>query len=184
MDYADHLSAWADFYRYELDTGIELPSRVPPQVVGFDRLLVVSDRLSHAQAIRAMSERFGLSSKYEGRQLDVDQQVRSDRSGNYAVWVRDEVDADTAMAHLSARDAAAQSITSITLLERLLFGLRRFIETGRHLDISTTTLCAGSRNADGSVPLVQWQPAFARVRVHWGPASLRSGEMRLRQVIA
>ena len=42
------------------------------------------------------------------------------------------------------------------LLERIIFEIKYFSETGKHLDIKGLTFCSGSRYSDGDVPSAGW----------------------------
>lgn len=71
---------------------------------------------------------------------------------HYAVWVRDEVEPDQEFFGKSTNQADSDMKIGITLLERIIFEIKYFTETGNHLDIVGVTYCSGSRSADGYVP--------------------------------
>lgn len=75
---------------------------------------------------------------------------------DYIIYVDKNVEADEQVKGKSADDLKKMNHNGITLLERLVFELKYFEETGKHLDINKITLCSGSRNSDGSVPCVDW----------------------------
>ena len=50
-------------------------------------------------------------------------------------------------------------------MERLIFEMKYYDETGKHLDISNVTLCAGSRDSVGFVPHVNRHDG--KLRVDW-----------------
>ena len=87
------------------------------------------------------------------------------KNGAYAIWARDEVEADENLKNKSANDIKAIGIKTETLAERLIHELKYFQETSKHLDIKNATLCAGSRYSDGYVPCVSWSDD-GRLRVH------------------
>ncbi|MEK9151016.1 MAG: hypothetical protein AAB547_00100 [Patescibacteria group bacterium] len=86
---------------------------------------------------------------------------------SYALWVRDEQEADEEFLGQSVRQADPDQLIGVTVLERLVHGAVHFIETKQHLDVKGITLCSGSRDADGYVPGVYWHPADRRVGVSW-----------------
>ncbi len=65
----------------------------------------------------------------------------------------------------STKEADPEMKTGITLLERIIFEIKYFIETGNHLDIKGLTFCSGSRYSDGGVPGAIWYSD--RFKVRW-----------------
>src|SRR3989338_3173881 len=151
------LADWARFYKevfcLDLDfSGVIIPERKP----GFDRLLVIAQGMTHQRLFDKCKELFP-SWKYTDKNLD--EIIKSDRasqSGHYAIWVRDRVEADEENKNLSADDLKKRNSAEITFEERMLYELKFFKETGKHLDIKNWTLCAGSRDSDGNVPHADW----------------------------
>ena len=70
----------------------------------------------------------------------------------------------------------------ITLLERLLFELKYFRESGKHLDIKNITLCSASRNTDGGVPGVDFYGS--EVRVGKCNPGYAHADLRAREVVS
>ena len=73
------------------------------------------------------------------------------------------------------------------MLERLLYDLMHFTETGKHLDVENYTLCTGSRRADNKVPYVGWDPDpddGREVCVHWCPPAYSGAGLRAREVVS
>ena len=89
----------------------------------------------------------------------------------HVVLARDTVEADEIHKNKSTKTVEAENISAITIRQREVLEARYFFETGEHLDIANTTICAGSRYADGFVPRAYWRddefdvscvaPAFA-----------------------
>ena len=133
---------------------------IPERRVGFDRLVVVGDpTLTNNHAYDACEASFR-SWRYAN---DLNIAVPSDKderhptkNGVYAVWFRDRPEADEELKDLSADMIMEQKLKTITLLERELFELVYFMETGDHLDEQNWTLCSGSRDSDGDVPSALW----------------------------
>lgn len=86
---------------------------------------------------------------------------------SYAIWVRDEQEADEEFRGQTTCQVDPDQLIGITVLERLVFGIVHLIETKQHLDVKGITLCSGSRYADGRVPCVGWFPGIRWVDVGW-----------------
>ncbi len=77
------------------------------------------------------------------------------------------MEADEELKNKSANMLAEAGIKGETLPERLLHELKYFTDTGKHLDVKNTTLCSGSRDPYGVVPLVDWLSVAGGMRMHW-----------------
>jgi len=152
---SDILVEWQDFWKRH---GIKADFTrlvIPAKKKGFDRLLVIPEGLTINQAITICQRKFSVWTYAN----DLDKNVnKNDRTAGkaYAIWVRDRAEADEELKNLSADDLEEKGINGITLLERLVYELKHFDESGEHLDIDNITLCSGSRASDGSVPNVSW----------------------------
>jgi hypothetical protein len=146
---------WKELFGIELDPdSIALPERRP----GFERLIVIPAGLTLNRIIEVYRQQFPNVDCYAD---DLDQSViKNDRTNTetYAVWIRERVEADEELANLSADNLAERQVAGITLMERLLYGLKYFADTGNYLDEANWTLCSGSRDSDGLVPIVYWYP--------------------------
>ena len=120
---------------------------------------------------------------YDEAELD---RVVSDREPvkDYAIWLRDRVEADEELANKSADDLKKKRINCITLPERLLLGLFLYWKDKQHLDHNNRTLCAGSRGSGGYVPNVFWLALDGRVFVDWLCAGYRFSILRSRQAVS
>lgn len=94
------------------------------------------------------------------------------------------VEADEEHLNRSANDIENTGLTpkAITLRERMLLEIWNFRKTGKHLDINNWTLCAGSRDPDGSVPGVDLHGD--RVSVSWRSPDARDGRLRSRVAVS
>lgn len=172
---------WKTFYK-EL-FGIECDFAnlvVPKRKKGFDRLIVVAKGMTPNRLFGKMKECFP-----SWRHTDNLDTIVSDRRADrdYAIWVRDRVEADEELKNLSANDLRAKDIPGITLEERLLYELKFFKETGKHLDVVNVTLCTGSRDPDGGVPSVLLS-CDGRVDVNWSDPDSRGVSWRSRAVVS
>lgn len=175
------LSEWVILYK---EMGIDLDIsgvKIPERKSDFDRLIVVAEGQTPNCAYEECAKRFPCW-KYAG---DLDKAVstndRDPKNGTYAVWVRDRVEADEELKSKSADDLTEAGIKGITLTERLLYELKYFTETGKHLDLKNWTLCSGSRGSDGHVPSVRWRGD--RLRVYWDGPATRYSSLRSREAV-
>jgi len=166
VDFFTGLAGWQKFYE-----DLKIPAnfvnlRIPAKQKGLDRLLVNPQWLTIQGAYDKCAELFPCW-KYVSGSLDkaIPTNDRDTKNGAYAFWVRNRVEADKELKNLSANDLARKQIKGITVLERLIYELKYFKETGKHLDVENVTLCAGSRYTDGGVPCVDWRGV--RLSVGW-----------------
>lgn len=169
---------WQNFYKNVF--GIEVNLQTPQKQKGFDRLIVVAKGMTPQLLYNKCEELFPCW-KWTGNNLDkiVESERKADK--DYAIWVRDRIEADEELKNLSANNLKEKNISCVTLEERLLYELKYFIETGGHLDIENVTLCTGSRYSDGSVPYVHWNDGL--LRVGWDHPGSRDGVLRSRRAV-
>lgn len=152
------LIEWQRFYRDLFEMKVDFSDvEIPEMKAGFDRLIIVAKDLSPNQVFDVCQQKFPCW-RYTEENLDKATKDRNDREAteHYAIWVRDRQEADKELKNLSADKLKEKGIKGITLLERLIFELKFWDETGKHLDEKNITLCAGSRDADGRVPCACW----------------------------
>lgn len=173
--YKAHRAKWEDRWKKNF-SGLWIPEHQD----GFDWLLVIPqgmtpnmayDRL-RAASIPVWRYTADLNTIFSGRFPNTD----------YTVWIRAGQEADEEWQGKSANDALALFVNGITITERLVAGEDYFLETGKHLDAQTITLCSGSRGPDGDVPRVNWRDS--EVDVRWCGARYAGGAMRLREVVS
>jgi hypothetical protein len=182
----NQLVSWQNFYLAEFGITLDTASiRVPERRRGFDRLIVVPQGVTIQQVYNKCAELFTCW-KYTKANLDeaVPTNDRTPANGSYAVWLRDRIEADEEHKNKSANYLKSATISGITLLERLLFELKYFRETGKHLDIRNWSLCSGSRDADGGVPSVRWDPDVRRLEVFLNSPGHAFGPLRVREVVS
>jgi hypothetical protein len=172
-------SFYKEFFGMDLDfSGVHIPKRVSV----FDYLLIIAESLSLDKVYEACIKNFPCSRYgYEDMWLAA---VRNDRSPikHYAIWVRDIQESDEELRNLSANQISGRGIKTETLMERLIHELIYWHNTKKHLDMKSTTLCAGSRDKDGRVPCVNWCGVNMNVSCY---SSSHSGDfLRARQVVS
>lgn len=184
VDYSLLISEWAIFYKEVF--GIEVDFFdifIPTKRAGFDRLLIILQGMTTQRIFDKCVELF---TSWKRTEKDLDEFVKSDRiaqNGDYAIWVRDRTEADEELRNLSASQLKEQKIPGITLEERLIYELKYFKETGKHLDSENVTLCSGSRDFVSDVPDVSFDPVCG-VMVSWtNPDYNHPNSARSRQVV-
>jgi len=181
-DAQSRLQEWRTLYlevfSIEIDTS-EL--RIPKRVLGFNWLIVVTDGLTPNKVFEATKRLCG-AGRYP-RDLDSITSIRrTDKA--YAIWVRDRVEADEELKRKSAQDLKRESVNCITLEERMLLEIWYYRKTGKHLDLKSWTLCAGSLDLNGDVLIVCWDGVGGRVYVSWEFPSELAENLRARQVVS
>lgn len=173
------LARWQWIYRHkfgmELDTAtIKLPERQKKMA----RYLVNAAPL--AKIVEVCESLFGMWFWDKPKVLGATS-VRICKDGPYAVLVRDVQEVDE-----QNRDRRTDSFDQkdcITLEERLLFEIVYFLETGRHLDEHSWTLCGGSRYSGGRVPGVGWDFGGRSVSVGWCDAGSHTPDLAVRSAV-
>lgn len=176
------LEDWARLYQDDFGLKVDLNKLAIPQYsYGFSRLVVVAQGLTPNRAYDVCAKKFSCWRCIDD--LDMPVKGRNDRepTTDYAIWVRDRVEADEELKNLSADQLKEQQVSGITLLERLVLELKYFAETGEHLDRANATLCSGSCASDGSVPSVSW---YDKLEVDWYHPDNADDRLRSRQVVS
>ena len=182
---AEVIADWTAFYQ-KIDIEVDLTGLVLPDYEkGFDRLIVIPRGLTLNPVWAACQKVFaGKTWSAYGDDLDASVPVNDRMStASYAIRVRERVEADEELKNLSANDLKKKKIAGITLLERLVYGLKYFDETGNHLDRENRTLCSGSRRSGGDVPDVDLD-SDGRVHVGWYNPSGSDDNLRARSVVS
>ena len=174
---------WERFYLLHFDLRYDLANLAIPSCPSEGWRMLVIGEVSMRELYGRCKELFPC---WVWTDSDVDGIVawneRDVENGPYAIWVREGIEADEELKGLSANDIREKGITAETLAERLIHELKFFTETGEHLDVKNVTLCAGSRDAFGSVPGVCWRNG--EMIVLWSPPFYRGGSLRSRQAIS
>lgn len=155
--------------------------KIPAHKDGFDRLIIVAQGMTSNKIYNKIKELMP-AWKYSDN-LDEITSVRK-ATNDYAIWIRDRVEADEELKNKSANDLEKEGVIGITLEERLLYELKYFQETGKHLDVQNVTLCSGSRHPDGSVPRAHWHEHGGEVSVGWYNASFADDDLRCRVAVS
>lgn len=149
---------WQKFYEEEFGLKTDFSKvKIPANPSDFDRVIILPKGLSYKTILLKMTEKFSVY-LFEDDYNYYDANVKSVRTNDkdYAVRVRNRVEADTENKNLSTNDLEERKNNGITLKERFIYELKYFKETNNHLDIDNWTLCSGSRYSDGNVPKARW----------------------------
>ena len=85
---------------------------------------------------------------------------------SYAIWIHNRIEADEQYSGVSSYVLEKRGVMGITLLERLLYELMYFGQTGAHLDRHSKTLCAGTHDLiRGNVPTVWSVPESRAIKI-------------------
>ncbi|MDD5749429.1 MAG: hypothetical protein PHO91_01420 [Patescibacteria group bacterium] len=181
---SDIQSEWQEFYRKYFRLSVSFSdASIPDNAGGFDRVIFIPKGLKLNDVLKAMKKCFPVSSYIDDLDKDVIDNVRVSDC-NYAIRIRERVEADEELKNLSANKLRQQGVNAMTLLERLVYELKYFSETNEHLDVQNWTLCAGSRGRDGGVPCVFWLAGNGRLRVGWFFPGFAVGFLRARQSVS
>jgi len=152
--YEDLLAEWSRFYKEVFGIEADFTDlQIPEKQDGFNWLIVMLAGLTPNKLFAKCEERF--ASWCYTYDIETIKSVRT-ADKTYAVWVRDNIEADKENKNKSANDCDKEGIKGITLEERLLLELFYHWRTGKHLDSINVTLCSGSRYPYGHVPNVCW----------------------------
>ena len=179
------LGDWPRFYQEVLGMTPDFSGLViPNDPGGYGWILPVAKGLTANRVWAEYKEKRIPCTTYIGDDLDkaVPTHERTAEKASYIIRVRDRVEADEELANLSAKQIKKQNLKTMTLTERLLLELWYLWKTGKHLDINNITLCAGSRDSGGSVPLVYWRDGELYVSWYY-PVDAR-GFLRARSAVS
>ncbi len=162
-EFADTRAEWEKFYLdlfkiYADFSTVRIPGK-PTE--GSWRLVFIWAGLTMNQTLAVMRAKFKVWTYVEDLDASVTVNTRTSAT-SYAIWVRDGVEPDEKYLGQSTRQADPTGKVGMTLLERMVLGLKYFVETGKHLDEKGITFCAGSRYSDGDIPFVYFYPCAGR----------------------
>ena len=184
-EYFDLLLDWQNFYKKLFGTDYNFSNiRIPEKSEGNWRLLIIADIT--LETLYAKCKELFPCWRWTNDDFDkiVAENERTAKDGSYAIWAKDEVEADENLKNKSANDIKAIKLNTETFAERFVHELKFFQETGKHLDIKNITLCAGSRYSDGNVPSVRWHGSFSEMSVDWYDPGVAHGHLGSREVVS
>jgi len=163
LDYSS--AEWQEFYKDHFGLIVDF-SQVPiPKNPGKGyRLIFIAKGMTMNKAFARCKELFDAGAYRDDLDKAIPTNARTAKE-HYAVWVRDGIEPDAEHLGRSTRQADPDMKIGITLLERIIFEIKYFSETGKHLDVKGVTFCSGSRFADGYVPYAYW--SGSEFRIFW-----------------
>jgi len=182
-DHAELRKEQEKFYSEVLGMVVDLSElTIPTKPEGDWWLIVVAPGVTYNQIIAALRKLFPVwvYANDLDKVIDMAKEQRQVTDKPYAVWVKANVEADSNNANKSANNLVNTNQT--TLKERLLLEGVYFKRTGRHLDVSNWTLCAGSRSLGGGIPHVYWHGDGGELGVDWCHPGRCDGRLRSRSV--
>lgn len=184
---------WKNFYR-EHDIAADIDEIFIPQkpTEGNYGLIIIPEGMTYESAL-SISKKYFLvlvvvDKKYEAFFTDPDffHDTRTSAK-SYAAWVRWGKIPDAKNLGLSAENADTEMENGMTLIERMLFGLKYFLETGIHPDSGGYgTLCSGSsfeKDGKKQVPYVRYVSMTKRIYINSCPRVQRTPNFAVREII-
>lgn len=147
---------WCSFYEKCFDIGIDdiNPFKKNPSRGDLKRLTIIAKDITYKKAQAEYLKKFSCCIPDEDLDEVVTLNERDPKNGTYAILSRNGREADKIYKNISAETMWKKKKLGMTLLERMIYGLKYHSETGRHLDVDYWTYCTGSRKKDGSVIIV------------------------------
>lgn len=144
---------WQNFYKEKFNWTVDFSTVIIPAMPtnGKWRLLFIPKGMTMNLAFKIASGLFKSWRYVDDLDSAITKNIRNTEN-NYAIWVRDKVEPDQEFLGKSTNQADPHMKIGVTLLERIIFEIKYFTETGKHLDVKGLTYCSGSRNANGDVP--------------------------------
>lgn len=144
---------WQKFYKTHFKWDVDFSQVLIPikPTDGKWRLIFIAKGMTLNFVFKICEKLFTSWKYYDDLDKKISKNIRNTKS-HYAVWVRDGVEPDAEFLGKSTREADPDMLIGITFLERIIFEIKYFTETGKHLDIKGLTFCSGSRSAGGGVP--------------------------------
>ncbi len=186
----DFVEQWNTFYYKVFGINVDfLGVDIPKDSNGFNQVIFMLKDLSYDEVEKACKETFKFQKCEKiplSRLVKMDSEERT-TTHSYAIRTRASVEADKTYRHKTAEMIAQEGVKSMTLLERLVYGLFFYwmSDKKKHLDYEYVTLCAGSRFwCSSTVPSVYFGSFNGSVCVDRDWLGARSATLRVREVVA
>jgi hypothetical protein len=152
-EFSEIREEWQKFYKAHFNWDVDFSQVLIPikPTDGKWRLLFIAKGMTLNFAFKTCEKLFTSWKYHDDLDKAISKNIRNTDS-HYAIWVHDEIEPDTEFLGKSTRQADPDMKIGITLLERIIFEIKYFTETGKHLDVKGLTFCSGSRGSDGNVP--------------------------------
>jgi hypothetical protein len=151
------LKEWVEFYTKYFDAYFDEDRfseiLLPKPRDDCDEVLLIPQGLTLGEVFDVSTEYFNISTQYENLDNRVIHNERDSHSAYAIQFYGGQEPFNKKIANLSPVKLRENGIDCMTLLERLVYGLKLFIETGIFIDaVNTATVCAGSRDHMSRVP--------------------------------
>lgn len=175
---------WQNFYKEKFNWTVDFSTVIIPAMPtdGKWRLLFIPKGMMMNLAFKIASGLFPSWRYSDDLDAVITKNIRNTEN-HYAIWVRDGVEPDQEFLGKSTRQVDLDMKIGITLLERIIFEVKYFTETGNHLDIKGLTYCSGSRDANGNVPHACLD-YFGGFRVDWRGLDGADGGCGIRSAVS
>ncbi len=187
----EKIKEWQLFYKEIFDIELDIKDLIIPQLSEsqkekFKWLIIMPQGLTIDTIWNKIKEKMKTDPAGDLPPLDKSKSIRTTENKSYSIWVKDNIEADPDLLHLSAEQIEASTINPITLEERLILELFYYLyeNLSEHLDEINTTLCVGSWGLNGRVPCVRWFPEGQELYVGWYFVSDANGDLRCREVVS
>lgn len=180
----DIQSEWQEFYRKYFRLVVDFSDvQIPTNPCDFYRIIFIPKGLKISDVIKVMKKCFPAWSYIDNLDGVIIKNIRQSDC-NYAIRIRERVEANEELKNFSANQLEERGVDCMTLLECLVYELKYFSETGQHLDVQNWTLCAGSRDHNGHVPVVHWNTDRGELRIKWCLPGYDDDDLRARQAVS
>lgn len=179
------IESWQNFYRKYFGLVVDFSNvRIPNNPGGFERIIFIPKGLKLNDVLKTRAAiKWWTFAVNDDLDKVVTENVRNPTQA-YAIRCRERVEADVELKDLSADYLKAKGVNCMTLLERAVYGLKHFSESGQHLDIVNVTLCAGSRDSDRLVPSMGFLHGIDEVNFDTWRPDLSDDRLRARQAVS
>ena len=166
------IAAWEHFYQAEFGISIEPPA-IPSNRPQLSEIILVPRGITLSDVVARCECHYPVVTALRCVTLEklIARDTRTSHT-SYAIWTHSPDEAPTHLTDKSAQQLEAEGHGGLTLLERLLFGLKLFTEKRMVLDSGCATLCTGSRLNGELVPYVGANPMGDGISVHWVPEDI------------
>lgn len=162
-EYGEIRGEWEKFYKEHFGWDVDFSRVIIPVRPEVNwRLLFIAKGMTMNKAFVHGKSLFKSWRNNEDLDKAIPKNART-ASDHYAIWVYNGVEPDEEYLGKSTRQADPDMKIGMTVLERIIFEIKYFSETGNHLDIKGVTFCSGSRGSDGRVPDAYWYDDEFRV---------------------
>lgn len=182
-EFSEIRDEWQKFYKIHFNWDVDFSQVIiPPKPSGKWRLIFIPKGMNFNLAFSICEKLFKIWKYTENLNQSITKNIRNTDS-HYVVWVRDEVEPDQEFLGKSTRQADPDMKIGITLLERIIFEIKYFTETGNHLDINGITFCSGSSNAIGDISRADLD-STGKFGVHLGSQNYCNSKSGIRSVVS